>query len=493
MHFFLDLYQIGIFEIFIGIVVIGIISWWLTREKNLPPGPIGLPMVGCLPFLGSEAYKTLHNWSQKYGPIYSLYLGRKLAVVLGDFEVVKEALSNNNILDRPKNPPNHLLPKSTNFSVSNGDKWKEQRKFSIQLLRQLGMAKQEMEDQIQNEIQKLCSEIDKKRGEPVNLDGLLYSSVSNNMLNMLIGKPLDYDDKDRIFLNRMLQTMTVFFRPTRVHAYFPWLKWWMTKLKIWGYDQAGYFMEKFAKFIQNQIDSHKKTLDQDITRDYIDGYLKTMSSYPASYIESSFSEKMLKGNFQSLFSAGSTPSRAALEWSILSMILYPEVQAAVHKELDSVLGREKPPSWSDHKNLPYTLAVIYESMRQNTIVPISMLRCTSKRTKISKYDIPEKTIIMTNIWGVHHDPASWDDPYNFKPERFIQDGKSFRPPEFIPFSYGKRNCPGEDMAIMTVFLYFASLMQRYSISLYSKDDEVKQVLGVARLVILDNIKLTIRS
>jgi len=175
------------------------------------------------------------------------------------------------------------------------------------------------------------------------------------------------------------------------------------------------------------------------------------------------------------------------------MIQYPDIQKSVHQELDSVLGRERQPTWSDHINLPYTLAVIYEAMRQHTVVPISMLRCASQGTKIAGYDIPKETIVMTNIWGVHHDVESWKDPFDFKPERFIQDGKTFRPQEFIPFSFGKRNCPGEDMAIMTVFLYFASIMQRYTISFQKKDYEYKQVLGVARLVILDNLKMTIRS
>uniref|UniRef100_A0A2L2Y6L0 Cytochrome P450 2J6 n=1 Tax=Parasteatoda tepidariorum TaxID=114398 RepID=A0A2L2Y6L0_PARTP len=394
-------------------------------------------------------------------------------------------------MDRPKNPPNHLMPNSTNMSVSNGNIWKEQRYFSIQALRKLGMAKQEMEEQLQSEIHKLVEEIDKKGDECINLDSFLYSSVSNNILKLLMGRSLDYEDKDRIFLNDLLKTMTMFFRPTRIHAYFPWLKSWMIKWKIWGYDRAECFMDKLGRFIEKQIDNHKRTLDQYTTRDYIDAYLQSLESTKIE--NSSFSEKMLKGNFQSLFSAGSTPSRATLEWTLLSMILYPHMQKKVQEELDSVIGRERQPTWADHVNLPYTLAVIYEAMRQNSIVPISMLRCTSTRVKLAGFDIPKDTIIMTNIWGVHHDPKSWENSFTFKPERFIQDGKTFRPQEFIAFSYGKRNCFGEDMAMMTVFLYFATLMQRYSISLPDESKEVQQVLGVARLVVLDNVLLKRRK
>ncbi|GFS66620.1 cytochrome P450 2J6 [Trichonephila inaurata madagascariensis] len=421
---------------------------------------------------------------------YCFYLGRKLVVVLGNFDVVKEALSNNKIMDRPKNPPNDLLPNSTSLSVSNGLIWKEQRHFSVQALREHGMAKSKMEDIIQIQLNMLMEEIDSKKGNPMNLDQLLLPTVSNVILTMLIGKPLDFKDKDRVFLNKMLQTMVVFFRPTRFHAYFPSLRYWMASLKIWGYDKAEYYMNKFEKFIVAQIEHHKKTFDNQNVQNYIDSYLLTLKTKIEKV--SSFSEKMLKGNFQSFFSAGSTPSRATLEWCFMSMLRYPDVQKAIHEELDTVLGRDRRPTWDDHLDLPYTMSVIYEVMRQNTIVPISMLRCTSSRTKIAGYDIPEGTIVMTNIWGVHHDPKDWDDPFSFKPERFLMDGKAVKPQAFIPFSYGKRNCPGEDMAIIMVFLFLTTLMQRYSITLPDTDFDIKQVVGVAKLVILDNVCLKIR-
>ncbi|GIY90664.1 cytochrome P450 2J6 [Caerostris darwini] len=474
-------------DLLVGVVAALCCIGWLKREKNLPPGPIGLPVVGYLPFLGNEAYLTLHNLTHKYGPIFSFYLGRKLVVVLGNFDVVREALTNSKILDRPKNPPNHLLPDSTNLSVVNGNIWKEQRRFSIQTLRDFGMGKSKLEDIIQTELHKLIAEIDSRNGHSMNLDEVLLPSVSNIVLTLMAGMALDFKHEDRLFLNKMLKTMVVFFRPTRLHAYFPSLRYWMAKFKIWGYDQAEYYMDKFSKFIMKQIEDHKRTLDSYLVKDYIDSYLLVLKSN--EHTESSFSEKMLKGNFQSLFSAGSTPSRAAVEWSFMAMILHPDIQKAVHAELDAVLGKDHPPTWRDHVNLPYTMSVVYEVMRHSTVVPIGMLRCTSSRTKIGAYDIPEDTIVMPNLWGVHHDAGYWENPFAFRPERFLKDGRAVRPRAFVPFSCGKRKCPGEDMAIMIVFLYFASLMQKYSICLPEKDADVKQILGVAKLIILDNVCL----
>ncbi|GIX92730.1 hypothetical protein CEXT_624161 [Caerostris extrusa] len=62
---------------------------------------------------------------------------------------------------------------------------------------------------------------------------------------------------------------------------------------------------------------------------------------------------------------------------------------------------------------------------------------TSSRTKIGAYDIPEDTIVMPNLWGVHHDAEYWENPFAFRPERFLKDGRAVRPRAFVPFSCGK--------------------------------------------------------
>ncbi|XP_054724318.1 cytochrome P450 2J6-like [Uloborus diversus] len=462
---------------------------WMRRKKNLPPGPYALPIFGYLPFLGSEAYRTLYNLSQKYGPIFSLYLGRKLVIVLNNYDVVKEALSNVNIMDRPEHPPNHLLPDSINMAISSGEIWKEQKLFFIQTIRKLGMGKQEMERLIQEELQQFCREIENGKGSPINLGPLLMTSVSNNIFALLTGRKLNYTDKDRLFLNDSLALMTLYFRPTRIHAFFPSVKSWMAKLKIWGYDEVRSQMLKLSEFINGQIEEHKNSSNCG-SSNYIDEFLAHMNEHNST----TFTERMLRGNIQSLFGAGSTPARATIEWALVCMVLYPDIQKVVHEELDSVIGKERFPAWNDFKTLPYTTAVMYEVMRKCTIIPISMLRTNRTKCRIGGYDVPEGSIIMTNIWGVHHDSKVWRDPFTFRPERFLQNGDVVKPSEFIPFSYGRRKCPGEEMALMEVFLYFTTLMQRYNIEPPAENVSCyKKVLGIANMAIPDNICLKLRE
>lgn len=63
------------------------------REKNELPGPVGLPILGYIPFLGRYPYKTLTKLGQNYGPIFQIPLGFRTAVILNDYETITEAYS----------------------------------------------------------------------------------------------------------------------------------------------------------------------------------------------------------------------------------------------------------------------------------------------------------------------------------------------------------------------------------------------------------------
>lgn len=78
--------------ILLSIIVWLAIRWW--RDRGLPPGPFGLPIVGYLPRINPKTpYETLTNLSKKYGPIYGLYLGNVYTVVLSDARDVRSVLA----------------------------------------------------------------------------------------------------------------------------------------------------------------------------------------------------------------------------------------------------------------------------------------------------------------------------------------------------------------------------------------------------------------
>ncbi|XP_035208273.1 vitamin D 25-hydroxylase-like [Stegodyphus dumicola] len=99
---------------------------------------------------------------------------------------------------------------------------------------------------------------------------------------------------------------------------------------------------------------------------------------------------------------------------------------------------------------------------------------------VGGYDIPKGTEIIANFWAVHYDPEYWEEPEKFKPERFLieENGKltTTKPESYIPFSVGRRNCPGELVALIELLHYFVVILQNFNL-LPEADDKPPDVIG----------------
>jgi len=115
--------------------------------------------------------------------------------------------------------------------------------------------------------------------------------------------------------------------------------------------------------------------------------------------------------------------------------------------------------------MPYTEAMIAETLRFSSIVPGGVMHKVLTDTEFKGYFFPKDTIISHNAHYIHHDPEIWGDPENFKPERFLSpDGKSFKKHEaLMPFSTGRRQCLGEPLARDTLFLFSTNVFQRFTV------------------------------
>uniref|UniRef100_A0A3Q3LCY7 Uncharacterized protein n=1 Tax=Labrus bergylta TaxID=56723 RepID=A0A3Q3LCY7_9LABR len=132
----------------------------------------------------------------------------------------------------------------------------------------------------------------------------------------------------------------------------------------------------------------------------------------------------------------------------------------VQTEIDAVIGSSRAPSLNDKEDMPYTNAVIHEIQRMGNILPLNVIHMATKDTTLDK-----ETIIMPTLTSVLHDETMWETSHSFNPQHFLdQDGQFRKREAFLPFSAGKRVCPGEQLARAEVFLFFTSLLQRFSLS-----------------------------
>ncbi|GFU04570.1 cytochrome P450 2D6 [Nephila pilipes] len=351
------------------------------------------------------------------------------------------------------------------FFVRDVHVWKEQRRFVVQSMKDLGLGRTKIEEDVTDEINYFLEVLKNQKGQPVDVKGPLSPSMSNNISALIFGRRYEYDNQERQMLDKNLDLGNEYVSQTSAYLLFPWIRYIPFYRKFLNIDTSNMAFGKIRKFFVTEIQNHAKSLDPGNVRDFIDSYLVEMKSQAKLDPNTSFNDETLISNVMDIFSAGSETVRTSILWFIYNMAAFPEVQKKVQKEILEVLGTERNPEFLDMKCMPYTHAVILEQMRWKTIVPLNLMHYTLADTKIGGYDVPKDTIVIANFWQVHNDPRYWDEPEKFKPERFLsKDGKSVvKSKYFMPFSFGKRVCPGESMAYLEMFLYFTSILQKFDI------------------------------
>ncbi|PIL29135.1 cytochrome P450 [Ganoderma sinense ZZ0214-1] len=154
-------------------------------------------------------------------------------------------------------------------------------------------------------------------------------------------------------------------------------------------------------------------------------------------------------HFQDRGEATQSPARirtskvgATLLGMFSGVMLHPEVLRKAHAELDAVVGPHRLPDFSDKESLPYVNAIIKESMRWHSALPLGVPHATTADDEFRGYFIPAGTMLIPNTWACTHDPDVYEDPDVFRPERFIRDGRldtRVQDPAAFIFGYGRRH------------------------------------------------------
>ena len=144
-----------------------------------------------------------------------------------------------------------------------------------------------------------------------------------------------------------------------------------------------------------------------------------------------------------LLFAGTETTTNTLTWSIIYLLNYPDVMRKVQEEIDRVLGDNGIPSMVDKQKMPYVEATVMEIQRMADVAPLAVPHSRLEDVALRGYTIPKGTSVIPNLYAVHRDDRIWDDPYQFKPSRFLdKNGEIVRRIELIPFSVGKLICIG---------------------------------------------------
>ncbi|XP_072520117.1 cytochrome P450 2J5-like isoform X2 [Salminus brasiliensis] len=354
----------------------------IQRPKNFPPGPRPVPVFGNLFQLNiTNPLKEFERFAERYGSVYSLYFGRRPAVVLTGFKAIKEALVTK-AADFSGRPQNLLVSHATEgkgvIMVDHGLQWKEHRRFALMTLRNFGLGKQSMEDRILRETKHIVALLEKNAGGSMNPQTLFHDAASNIIYLVLFGVRHDYEDNmHKEFIQRFTENAKI--------ANGPWAMIYDTLPIVRNlplpFKKAFDNVQKLKQMGAQMIEKHKATRVPGEPKNFVDCYLDEMEKTAHG---SSFDETQLVNYVLDLHFAGTDTTSNTLLTAFLYLTTHPDIQEKCQQEIDEVLEGKAHASYEERHNMPFTQAVIHESQRIANTVPLSVPHCTTKDTELMR-------------------------------------------------------------------------------------------------------------
>ncbi|TFK69824.1 cytochrome P450 [Pluteus cervinus] len=188
-------------------------------------------------------------------------------------------------------------------------------------------------------------------------------------------------------------------------------------------------------------------------------------------------ESVLRNVLAIFYAAGSETTISSLSTFILAMVLHPEAQKKLQTAIEAAVGTDRLPEFDDVEHIPYLHAVIRETLRWQPVAPLGVGHATSEDDVYNGYYIPKGAVVVGNSWALLREEGIFGpDTDKFKPERFLtQDGGLDTSMHHeMAFGFGRRICPGRNIAYSSMMITCASLLQSFSI-IKAKDDYGQEI------------------
>ncbi|KAH9727193.1 cytochrome P450 71A25 [Citrus sinensis] len=414
------------------IFIFALVTRWYFLQpinKNLPPSPPKLPIIGNLHQIGPYPHDpSLNDLTQRYGPLVLLHLGKVPVLVVSSADAAREILKTHDVIFANR-------PKYTSFE----------------------------------KIFYGCKDV---ATAPYDLSDVLCTLTNDIVCRRALGRK--YSDeweggsaggrKFRKLLGETVELLGTF----NVGDYIPWLGYWVCHFN--GFESK---LEKTAKemddFLEAVVEEHENKMMsggvEDDQKDFVDVLLWIQKE---NMIDFPMERATIKAIILNMFGAGTDTTYTALEWTMTEILRHPKIMEKLQNEVRRIVGDNKSDITDDDLDkLHYLKAVFKETLRFHPPVPLLLPRQSTQAVKIKGYDIPEGTQVHINYGMIAKDPALWDRAEEFWPERFLNSSVNFlgNSAQFIPFGGGRRGCPGMEFAMRVYELTLTNLLNEFDWSL----------------------------
>ncbi|CAL5444672.1 unnamed protein product [Camellia sinensis] len=450
-----------------------------TDHKSLPPpSPPKLPIVGNLHQLGLFPHRTLRSLAQKYGPLMQLHFGSVPVLVVSSAVAAREIMKTHDLAfsSRPKTINGSKIVydcKDVAFSPY-GEHWRQVRSICVVHLlsnRMVQSFRNVREEETALMIEKIKNFSSSSSSSLVNLTDMFVTLTNDIVCRVALGRKYSGTTGGKNF-KELLATLGELIGVFNVGDYIPWLV-WMNRIN--GLDAK---VEKYSKemdeFLEGVVeehvdrrkrdDSYSVNIGNENKHDFVDLLLQIqLENTSGSLVH----RDTIKALILDMFAAGTDTIFTTMEWTMAELLKHPQIMKKLQNEVREVAKGKLNITEDDLVNMHYLKAVIKESLRIHPPIPLLLPRESIQEAKVMGYDIVAGMQVIVNAWAIARDPFSWEDPEEFRPERFLNSSIDFKGHdfEFIPFGAGRRGCPGTLFAMNVDELALASVVHKFDLSL----------------------------
>ncbi|XP_057534642.1 cytochrome P450 736A117-like [Amaranthus tricolor] len=449
-------------------------KWLYTKSstgKRLPPSPRRLQILGNLHQIGTQPHRSLQSLSRQYGDLMLIYLGKSPFLIVSSSKAATEIMRTHDVIFSNRaitTTANKLLYNGKDVAAAQyGEYWRQMKSICVlQLLSNTRV--RSFRSVREEEMTLMIKKIEQSLLSVVNLSEMFISFTNDVICRVAFGRKYSGDENGINFkklLNEFLELLGSF----RVGDLVPCLEWtnWIS-----GWDsRVEKVVKEFDEFLEQVVEEHEKKgqgerkdgmgENGEKVMDIVDVLLDVQKENTTGF---AIDRDGIKALILDIFSGGTDTTYTVLEWAMTEMLRNPRVMKELQREVRQITGEKLYVNEDDLEQMKYLKAVIKETLRLHPPIPLLVPRRSQKDIKIIGYHIPAGVSVITNAWAIHRDPASWDEPERFNPERFLNSQTDFRGQDFelIPFGAGRRICPGITFAIANNELVLANLVHKYN-------------------------------
>ncbi|XP_044969127.1 cytochrome P450 99A2-like [Hordeum vulgare subsp. vulgare] len=448
-----------------SLVVLASVLSRKRKNHRRPPGPWRLPLLGSLHHvLTSQPHVALRDLAKKHGPVMYLRFGQIDTVVISSPAAAQEVLRDKDLAFASR--PNILVSEIFCYGGRDvvlapyGPYWRTTRKLCTMEL----LSERKVRQFAPFRDSQTMSLIDNVRaagrgGGPFNLGKLLISCTNTITGKATFGQVCDGELQEQ-FMTLIGQAMKNAGGYT-VGDLFPSL-WFVDTLtglrgRLWrAHRQLDAILDKIIA----------DECSKDEQGQHLLGVLLRIRD--ERNVEFPIDTTDIKAIILDMFTAGTDSTSAAAEWVMSELMRNPKVMAEAQAEVRRALDNKSPIDHEKHiDGLRYTKMVIKETMRLNPVVPLLVPRLCRETCDVGGFEVKEGTRVLVNTWAMGRSFEYWENAEEFMPERFEDGTATYKASrfEYLPFSAGRRKCPGDTFGLATLQLMVARLLYYFDWSL----------------------------